>query len=175
MLVDPHLRLEPVELCLGDGLNLFNDTPFDTFRAGGRGEGTIITPVVRHVNRAEELAHIDLTGGAIDSIKDTCEEGVVCGAAFYLIKEDSNDSAIELLIRVQGLIGGIGSETRALDDVHKMELGIVKFSINSVFGGCVEVELLGSEVRLAAVGERDLELGISAENVITKVNLLGEV
>ena len=39
----------------------------------------------------------------------------------------------------------------------------------------MEVEHLGSEVGLATVGERDLELGISAENVITKVNLLGEV
>ena len=154
---------------------MFNDTPFDAFRAGGRREGTIVAPVVSHVNRAEELAHIDLTSGVIDSIKDTCEEGVVGGAAFYLIKEDSNDGAIELLISVQGLIVRIGSETRALDDVHKMELGIVKFSINSVFGGCVEVELLRSEVRLATVGERDLELGISAKNVITKVHLLGEV
>ena len=127
MLVNSHLRLEPVELCLGDGLNLFNDTPFDTFRAGGRGEGTIITPVVRHVNRAEELAHIDLTGGGIDSIKDTCEEGVVCGAAFYLIKEDSNDCT-KLT----------GSAFILMNDVH---FEVVVFSSNSMLRWRMEMKL----------------------------------
>ena len=90
-----HLCLELLELCRRDGLNLSNDTPFDTFRARGSSEGTIIAPVVRHVNRAEELAHSNLTCGVIDSIKDSFEECVCCLASLYLIEEDSNDGTIQ--------------------------------------------------------------------------------
>ena len=39
----------------------------------------------------------------------------------------------------------------------------------------MEVELLRSEVRLALVGECELELGIIAKVIIVKVDLLGEV
>ena len=38
----------------------------------------------------------------------------------------------------------------------------------------MEVEHLGSEEGLATVGERDLEFGISAELIITKVELRGD-
>ena len=112
-------------------MNLFNDTPFNTFSAGGRGEGTVIAPVVRHVNRAEELAHLNLLSGVIDSSKDTIEEGVCGFAALSLIEEDSNHGAVKFLVGVQRI--SFGSNTGALDDVGKMELSIVLISVNSVF------------------------------------------
>ena len=125
-----HLCRELIKLLLGDGLNLFNDTPFDAFRARWRGEGAIIAPVVRHVNSAEELAHSDLFSGVIDGIKHAFEEGVRGGASLFHIEEDSDDGTIELFICVQR--ASIGGDTRALDDVHKMDLGIVKISVDSV-------------------------------------------
>ena len=167
--------LQLVKLCLGDGLNLFNDTPFDTFRARGRGEGTIIAPVVLHVNRAEELAHLNLRSGAIgiDSIKDTFDEGVCGGAALSNIKEDGNYGTWDFLISVQGV--AFGSESGALDDVKNLHFDIVLISVNGVFRGCVEVEHLGSEVGFATVGELELEFSISAELILTKVELSGDI
>ena len=125
-------------------MNLFNDTPFNTFSARGRGKGTIIAPVVSHVNSAEELAHIDLCGGVIDGSKDTVNEWVRGGAALFHIEEDSDDGAVKLCACAQGV--SCRADARTLVNMHKVDLGIVELSANGVLRGRVEMELLRCEV-----------------------------
>ena len=141
---------QPVELILGDFLNVLHDGPSDALRAGWRGQRAIVHPKAFLLGEwLEQEAHVDLllgVGVRVETIIIAGHEAlhpVVLGGATCLhVEEDTHDGQISISVRV--------------DDVR---LGVVVLAVDLVLGWSVPVDLDGVVALGRACRVRPLDSG----------------
>jgi hypothetical protein len=138
-----HLGGEQLQLGGAHRLNFLNDGPLDALSAGRGSEGSLVAPVIGHVNCAEEFSDGDgfessraIGTAGRDSIKEAVKECAWCSISYFSVEKHSNDGAKELW----------SSLIAVFDVMHKVHFQVVILSINGMLGWGVEVELNGGVV-----------------------------
>lgn len=166
---------ESDELRVADRLHLLDDGPFETFRAGRGSQGTVVAPVCGHVDAVEELANVNGGWGRCalsdNGVVERFEESVVIVTTFLSVEEDANDTTGESVLRSCG----VSSFIAALNEMHEVNLQVVELAAHGMLGGSVEVELSGSEIGHAAVGEGELKLGVFGESSVIEWGGVGGI
>jgi len=131
---------ESLELPLWDGLHIAEDGPLDALSAGWRRQWAIVAPEVGQIQSAQEALDADflvcfmVTGVDRPDFVELSDKRIVDITTGFSIKEDTDNSS-EWAIEV---------------GVHEVEFEVVVLALDSVFGGCMHVELSELEFRFAA-------------------------